>query len=157
MRLLAGFALLVGFALLALLAGLVEFEDKKEKLKDEEAILGAWQVVKIESEGKDVTPPAHALEKLRFVFETKNAMAYVDSLGEEHKGVTYTIDPAAKVKTIDIYKSGPKALGVYELDGDTLKISLPVIDKPRPTDMRALDHGTGLMTLKRVKDEKYGN
>jgi uncharacterized protein (TIGR03067 family) len=69
------------------------------------------------------------------------------------------IDPTQNPKTIDIevtagaYK-GVVYLGIYELDGDTLRICFALPDKPeRPTDFSAAK-GTvrALSEFKRVKD-----
>ena len=58
-----------------------------------------------------------------------------------YKG-TFSIDPSKKPKTIDVkFREGPEkgntSLGIYELDGDDLKLCLSVTTKERPTEFSA--------------------
>jgi uncharacterized protein (TIGR03067 family) len=143
--------------LLALLAAglfagsLLAADDKKDKPKDEEAILGTWKIEKFETgTGKD--PTAEEFAKARFTFMKDGKMVSVEPDGMETK-MEFKLDPAAKPRAIDTTLEKKTTAGIYELDGDTLKIALPLGDK-RPTEMKADGKGVMVMTLKRVKDEK---
>lgn len=70
--------------------------------------------------------------------------------GSSHRG-TYKLDPAAKPKTIDIVLKSPlgedwKYLGIYEFDGDTLKLCLAKDKRPAKIDRK---DGNYLYVLKR--------
>jgi uncharacterized protein (TIGR03067 family) len=75
-------------------------------------------------------------------------------------GGTFVLDPGKKPKTIDIkFTEGPEkgntSLGIYELDGDTLKICLTITAKDRPTEFAAkAKSGHGFEVLKREKPKK---
>ncbi len=67
----------------------------------------------------------------------------------------YKLDPAAKVKTINLTKNGRVSPGIYELDGDTLRICLAEgTAAARPTEMKPDAKSVALVTFKRVKAEK---
>ena len=60
-----------------------------------------------------------------------------------------------QVKAIDVIEDGDVSPGIYELDGDTLKIC--VVEEGnvvRPTEMKPDAKGGAVMTLKRVKAKK---
>ena len=149
-------------ALLAagLLAGsLLAADDKKDekKPKDAEAIVGKWQLEKIDF-GPDT--PAEANKELSdgyFLFSADKLVIKFPRDKELREG-TYTLDPAASPKTLDLTMKGDKEkrLGLYELDGDTLKLCLTNSDgSPRPAKMEADPKKyVGVITLKRVKEEK---
>jgi uncharacterized protein (TIGR03067 family) len=69
----------------------------------------------------------------------------------------FTIDPSKKPKTIDYtvtegQAKGAKVLGIYHLDGDTVKFCFGAPDKERPTDFTAKEgSGRTLSSWKRIK------
>jgi uncharacterized protein (TIGR03067 family) len=134
---------------------LIAADDKKDdKKKDEEAILGKWQLQKMDSgDPKDPPLPAEALAKMTLTFKKDGKVANTDFQGKEHDG-EYKLDTAAKPKTIDLGKDKDFSLGVYELDGDTLKVCLLYGGKTRPTEFKADGKGTVVTIFKRVTDEK---
>jgi uncharacterized protein (TIGR03067 family) len=156
MRLLS---LLAAVALPALLVAAPVPKDK-EKLKDEEAILGTWKIEKFDTGGGPGGPPPGEVDKIRFVFEKDGKMKFVGGPGGEDAATTYKLDPTAKVKTLDLTMtrpgSGPQtALGIYEIDGDTLKWCMAEgANKARPEELKANGKGTVVVTFTRVKDEK---
>jgi uncharacterized protein (TIGR03067 family) len=66
------------------------------------------------------------------------------------------LDPKARPRAIDLIvlegKEMKTLLGIYELDGDTLKICLSEQSKVRPTEFKPdKDTKTGVVILKREK------
>ncbi|MCU0704029.1 MAG: TIGR03067 domain-containing protein [Fimbriiglobus sp.] len=133
----------------------------KEKAKDETAILGTWKIEKFDTGGGPNGPPPGEVEKIQFVFEVDSVLRIAGGpRGEQMKG-SFKIDPLAKIKTIDMTMTSPGGgkletmLGLYELDGDTLKLCITNgPGSPRPTDLKADGKGVALVTLKRVTEEK---
>lgn len=128
----------------------------KEKVKDEEAIVGSWSIDNFDAAGEK-PPPPDQVAAIRFVFADKGVFTMTGGPAERGEG-TYKLDPAAKTKTIDITFDGRKMLGLYELDGDTLKLCIPNSpDSPRPEEFKADGKArVAIITFKRVKDEKKG-
>jgi uncharacterized protein (TIGR03067 family) len=146
---------------------------------DRERILGTWQAVAAETDGQevprefiDLIQPTLTLtpEKLTArpgmvkVFSFLEAVARRGFLPREtapllKKGIegVYHIDPTKSPKTIDITILGDElrrsALGLYTLDGDTLKLCLslnPDRVSDRPTEFSSKGSGfRGIVTLKR--------
>ena len=117
--------------------------------RDRDAILGAWQVVKVEEDGKDVSQSDRAREFQSGPWTiTKTKIVLKPGVGE----MNYDLDPFAKPKTLDMDNGGDKKLNcVYTLDGDTLKICAPLNPGgARPTSVDSTKGtGTRLLTLKR--------
>ncbi|HXG10950.1 MAG TPA: TIGR03067 domain-containing protein [Gemmataceae bacterium] len=115
-----------GKVLLVLIVGLVlaAAQPKEEVKRDLEKLQGTWIVASLIADGKEV--PAEDLKDLRVVIKDNTYTLYVkDKVFEEG---TFTIDPTKKPKTIDSTPtSGPnkgkKSLGIYEIEGDTLKMA----------------------------------
>jgi uncharacterized protein (TIGR03067 family) len=133
----------------------------KEKAKDEEVILGTWKVEKLDTGGPD-GPPQSEVDKIRLVFEKDNGLRVLGGpSGEEVKG-TFKIDPSAKPKAFDMTVASPGKgghvevmLGLYELDGDALKLCIPKgPNTKRPEEVRPDGKSVAVLTLTRVKDEK---
>jgi uncharacterized protein (TIGR03067 family) len=124
----------------------------KEKQKDDDAIIGTWKIDQFDFGGEK--PPVEAKD-IQFVFAEKGKFSMVNGPKERGEG-TFKLDPAAKVKTMDITLDGKTMLAVYELDGDTLKMCIP--DKPdsaRPEGFVAnAKERIAVVTFKRVKEEK---
>jgi uncharacterized protein (TIGR03067 family) len=127
--------------------------DKEAAIREELARFeGSWQFDSMEAEGKAV--PLESFKGIRLVLKgdrftmTEPVATY---------GGTYTVDPIARPKTIDVtFTEGPEkgktSYGIYELDGDTYKVCIGLVGKPRPTEF-ASKPGSGhvLEVLKREK------
>jgi uncharacterized protein (TIGR03067 family) len=148
MRLLA----LIAAGLLAGTLTAAPVPKSKPTVKDEEAIVGSWTVSQFDADGA-FTPPA-VIAAIRFTFGEKGKLGMGSGPGERPEG-SFRLDPAAGVKTVDIVVGGKKLLGLYELDGDALKLCIPsAMDNPRPEEMKAdRRYRVTLVTLRRVKDE----
>jgi uncharacterized protein (TIGR03067 family) len=120
---------------------------------------GTWEIVA-------VTPDGATKDARRLVFRKDGTYAAQDKDGKELWAGTFEIDPTATPKvwdhrSHDAKKTGTDVLGIYELDGDKLKVACVVgqwngrewTGKPRPkaVDPKAADV---VIELKRVKSGK---
>lgn len=147
------FPLTVGVLAACGLALAAPVPKEKDKPKDEDAIQGTWQLEKFE--GLDMPPPPDLIGNLRFVFKAGKLDVTVAGISRDKQG-DYKIDPTTKPKSIDLVERGERVSpGIYELDGDTLKICLA--EGPmavRPTEFKGDGKRVAVVTFKRVKDDK---
>jgi uncharacterized protein (TIGR03067 family) len=127
-----------------------------EAKKETEKLQGKWKIVKFE------TPPdkqrsAEVLANLHLIFaDGKLTTCIDDRLVEE---TSFKLDPTKNPKWFDTVSTtgsnkGKIAEGIYELDGDNLKICIGPPGQKRPTEFKVSaeeNKQTGLMILKRVK------
>jgi uncharacterized protein (TIGR03067 family) len=118
--------------------------------KAKAALKGTWQATSFEEGGDQI--PAGITSQLKHVFHDE---AIVMVVGEKEKLAQYKLDPTASPKTIDIIRKDEVTLGIYELEGDTLRICLAK-DLRRPTKFESKSE-TGrnaLVIFKRVVEKK---
>jgi uncharacterized protein (TIGR03067 family) len=142
-------------------AGEPKTEDAKKWAVDKalETFAGTWEIASVKPEG--ATRAAR-----RLVFKKDCTYTAVDKDGKELWAGTFNLDPTATPKVWDhrsheSKKKGGDVLGIYELDGDTLKVCCVVgtwKDKewtgtPRPKEFK-LDGADVVMELRRVKPDK---
>jgi uncharacterized protein (TIGR03067 family) len=150
MRVVVGNLSAVLTALLIVLSG-VSGDEKK----DDEKIQGNWTVVSREFIGKK-TPEAE-LKALKVTI--KDGTITMDD-GKKKEKIPYKLDPSKKPKAIDLANTGIESkettLGIYELDGDTLKMCWSEKDpKHRATKFASdKDSGQTMIVLKREKKDK---
>ncbi len=148
----------MGRLLLVLAAGLLLGADdpKPTAGSDKDRLQGTWQAVSSQNDGRD-DPDAQA-HRLTFAGETFT----IRRDGHVMIKGTFRIDPDKKPKTIDMIlteaprddQRGKTALGIYELDGDTLKwcVGRPG-EGERPKEFAAKDGSRRMfVTLKRHKE-----
>jgi uncharacterized protein (TIGR03067 family) len=120
-------------------------EDSEKVLK---ALQGEWKVDSIVSRGEAI--PAQQLEKLTFTFKGNEVIP-----SDMPKDVaTVTLDPSKKPAWFDITdRSKETLLGIYELNGDSLKFCSAADPKaPRSKEFAATKENMAtLIVLKRVK------
>jgi uncharacterized protein (TIGR03067 family) len=125
---------------------------EKEK-KDEEKIQGTWVVTSVEDGGRAEADKVG----VKFVFEG-DAVTIKDPRRDEKAKIK--LDPAKKPKAIDITAAeggGPAKMvqGIYEFNGDELKICFTKGAGGRPTEFVSKpDSNVTLIVLKREKKEK---
>src|SRR5262249_28615781 len=122
-------------------------DEVKKKAIDKalESFTGTWEIASTKPEG--VTKDARKL-----VFRMDMTYAALDKDGKVLWAGTFDLDPTASPKVCDhrsheSQKKGGDALGIYELDGDDLKVACVVgtwagkewRGKPRPTQLRLPD------------------
>jgi uncharacterized protein (TIGR03067 family) len=130
-------------------AGAQDDAAKKEMKKLE----GTWATVSIEAAGQKVTDE----DKIKTRKLTTKGDKYTMKVGDETVQGTVEINPSKNPKTIDIKpdtgsNKGKTLLGIYELDGDNLKICLALPGKDRPTVFAtAAENAQQLVVYKRDK------
>jgi uncharacterized protein (TIGR03067 family) len=126
----AGFAAFGGSGTLA--------DEKADLEKEVRNFQGTWTFESSESGGKKL--PASELKGLILTFEGQK---HTVKKGDEVIQVgTQKLDPSRSPKTIDVtLTEGPNKgkimLGIYEIDGDTLKVCFDLQGKKRPTKFKS--------------------
>lgn len=87
---------------------------------DQERIQGTWKVVSAADSGRKT--PAAALKDLKLVI-TKDRITYM--FGKKSTEWSYQLEAAKTPKWIDLRDSDSTNLGIYELEGDNLRICFP--------------------------------
>jgi uncharacterized protein (TIGR03067 family) len=126
---------------------------KGEKARsDKDKLQGSWVAVSGEVGGKKV--PEEFVQKCQVIIAGDKITLMGLVKGEKEKGVegTFRLDPATKPKAIDISLTNREdALGIYELERDTLKLCLvEATGSERPTEFAGKDQQL-LIILKRSK------
>jgi uncharacterized protein (TIGR03067 family) len=131
-----------------LLAGLAAAAPAPDKKEDKDAIQGTWTVVSGEEGGK---PLPDQLKSLKMTFKD-DKFSYKSA--DDMKEAKYQIDSTKKPKQLTLTPSdGEKPLeGIYELDGDKLKICINEPGGERPKDFSTKE-GTRLVLFE-LKREK---
>jgi uncharacterized protein (TIGR03067 family) len=134
-----------------LLAGAGDAEDAVKKEK--KLLEGEWSMVSGEIDRQPL--PAEYVKNATRV--AKGGETTVMIGGRLFLKARYTIDPAKKPKTIDYAMTGGPTkgktqLGIYELDGDTVKFCFAAPGKDRPGDFTTKEgSGRTLSVWKRTK------
>src|SRR5262245_42344742 len=123
----------VGFAASGTLA-----DDKADIEKEVKKFQGPWTIESSETGGQKI--PADDLEGLIVTFEgDKHNLKKGDAVIPVG---TQTIDPSKSPKTSEVTMTegpskGAVMLGIYEIDGDTLKVCFDPQGKKRPTEFKS--------------------
>lgn len=124
-----------------------------------ETFSGTWEIVAVQ-------PPGSTKGARHLLFRKDRTYAALDAEGKELWAGTFDLDPTASPRVWDhrsyeSQKKGGDALGIYELDGDRLKLCCVVgtwkenqwTGKPRPTDFK-LPTADAVLELRRLKASK---
>ena len=104
--------------------------------KDKAALQGTWKITASVSKGDRAT--AEEIKDLFLIF--RGDAILVREEGKSQENFSFQLDPLTKTKAIDlILKIGPQKgrvdRGIYEIDGDTLRICIQSNkDSPRPRE-----------------------
>lgn len=126
-----------GMIALGALVSVVGAQDDAAK-KDLESLQGVWQAVSAEIEGNPA--PEEKLKALKLTFKgNKASHPGPDGKAEE---VMIKLDASKKPKTIDVSPTdgndkGKILVGIYSIEGDTLKICGAKAGSDRPTEFKA--------------------
>ena len=100
-----------------------------ELIDDLKNIQGNWQVTHSEDNGK-VAPQA-LLNNLQMII-TKKKMSLQMAGGNMYRS-TFKLDATTTPKSMDMTKNGKTIYGIYEIQGDTLRMCFAKESQPRPT------------------------
>jgi uncharacterized protein (TIGR03067 family) len=128
-------------------------DDKADIEKEVKKFQGAWTIESSETGGQKI--PADDLKGFFVTFEgAKHTLKKGDAVIQVG---TQTIDPSKSPKTIDVTMTegpskGTVMLGIYEIDGDTLKVCFDPQGKKRPTEFKSPTGSENFINVhKRVK------
>jgi uncharacterized protein (TIGR03067 family) len=124
--------------------------------KPKDNLEGTWEVLEFVMNGDEM--PEKERKAMRFV--VKGDKLSLSGLGDKRE-FTVKLDPTKKPKAIDFVSiggpyDGQTGPGIYDLDGDALKLCVPnAPTKDRPTEFKS-EKGAVLayMVLKRMKPGK---
>jgi len=114
---------------------------------------GEWSMVSGEADGASM--PEEMVKTGKRV--AKDGETTITIGGQVYFKAKFTIDPAKKPKAIDYDMTegptkGKKHLGIYELDGDTVKFCFAAPGKDRPTEFTSKEGSQHTLSVwKRVK------
>jgi uncharacterized protein (TIGR03067 family) len=137
-------------ACLLLAVSLLIAADTKDAKTDKDKVQGGWTMVSGETNGK----PAPDEYRKNFKMTFSGDKLTVKFSNDKTKEGTYKLDSSKKPKEITITPSdGEKPLvGIYDLDGDNLKLCMSQPGGDRPKEFAAKEGaGTMLLVLRRAK------
>jgi uncharacterized protein (TIGR03067 family) len=120
--------------------------------KDQESLQGTWQVVSFKVEGAQ-GPPEEVIKTMKLTIKG-DKMSHGGAGGRTEEA-TFTLDATQQPKTLDMTPTagpdkGKSILGIYQLDGDTLKICAAKPETARPKEFKEGKEAV-LLELKREK------
>lgn len=126
-------------------AGLLGADDKGDAKKELAKLDGTWQAQSMEVDGNKND------DAKSFSVTIKDGKYSAKMGSDVYNEGKLTIDPTKKPKTLDVMPSkgdneGKTMQGIYELDGDTLKICLSQPDGDRPKEF-ASTAGSGRLNV----------
>ena len=118
---------------------------------DLDRLQGTWLPTSFKNEEKGETD-AEELKSYKLIF-SGDKLTMVGPYSDGDRKGTMTLDPKATPKTFDVAMEvgGGVLRGLYKLDGDTLTLCYPNIDRDRPVEFAA-ENGAYLWVFKRSKD-----
>jgi uncharacterized protein (TIGR03067 family) len=113
---------------------------------DQQKLQGKWNIESFEYNGNPVEFMKEAVR------EFKDARySLIPKMGDMIEG-SIKLDADKKPKEIDLEVNGRTLKGIYDLDGDVLKLSYSLTGGERPTEfISKADSGTTLIIHKRAK------
>jgi uncharacterized protein (TIGR03067 family) len=125
--------------------------------QDLDQLQGAWTVSEAVRDGNKA--PEEVLKKMEVIIkdDTISITEDKDAPKPRSEKAVIELNPSTKPKSVDIkpdHGNDKPVLGIYELDGDTLKICFDKHSEKRPTSFDSKpDSGSALLVLKRAKKE----
>jgi uncharacterized protein (TIGR03067 family) len=127
-------------------------DDKADVEKELKMFQGTWTFESVEAGGKEV--PADQFKGMTVTFEGDKYSVKTGDMVVE--AATLKLDPSKSPKTLDATvaegpNKGTVILGIYEINGDTLKVCFDPEGKKRPTEFKSAPGSQTLVVHKRVK------
>jgi uncharacterized protein (TIGR03067 family) len=121
----------------------------KEPKDDQANIQGTWRIQSLEQ--GDTKAPEALIKNIKYVF-TKDKLAVKFEDGKDEEG-TFKLEPTNKPKWITVVRGDKTDLGIYVLEGDTLKVCVAEKGgRDRPTEFAVKPNSKqSLLVLKREK------
>lgn len=116
---------------------------------DREKLQGTWQAVSVEDSGRKA--PDEAVRNIKWVIAEDRITQY---LGGKTRECSYVLNATKKPGWINLTESAHTTPGIYEVNGDSLKICFPEGSKgERPTAFESKPNSVNdiLITLKRER------
>jgi len=139
------------FAALGLIAADAPKDDAK---KDLDTIQGTWMIASGVYGGEDIN--SDLVSKLSFEIKGDQLLLKGDEeVVKDYAKITLRLDPSGKPKLIDFTvgqgeEKGAVIEGIYEINGDELKICAKLGAKERPAEFKSPENSrVALLTLKR--------
>ncbi len=122
-----------------------------EEKSDQKNIQGKWKIESALHGGKAM--PEEAKNSAILVIDGSKMKMTMTANGKEQViEMTFKLDSTKKPRAIDVDINGMPGLGIYSLEGDTLKICHGESGDPRPTEFASTEgNKLALVVLKRVK------
>jgi uncharacterized protein (TIGR03067 family) len=128
-------------------------DDKADLAKETKKFQGAWTIESSIAGGQEI--PRNQLQGFLVIYQgDKHTVKHGDKVIQVG---TQKIDPSKSPKTIDVTMSegrnkGAVMLGIYEFDGDALKVCFDPQGKKRPTEFKSTPGSQSFVNVhKRVK------
>ena len=114
---------------------------------DQEKLQGKWNIESFDYNGTAVEVMKQAVREFK-----GDKYSLTPKSGEAINGEIKAIDSIKKPKTIDLDVNGQTLKGIYEVDGDTLRLCYSLNNPERPTEFASKpDSGIVLVVHKRAK------
>jgi uncharacterized protein (TIGR03067 family) len=120
---------------------------------DKDKLQGTWSVASAIDNGK--AAPADKTKGVTVTFKGDKMIISMQGKDEKMEG-TFTVDSTKKPKEMDVdFGKGMKGTGIYEFDGDSLKIAHGEFGDARPKTFDSKEGSkVSVMVLKREKSDK---
>lgn len=144
--------LLCSFGLAAIVSSGARADDTADVEKERKKFQGTWTIESVEAGGKKL--PAEPFKEMTVIFDGDKYV--VKQGGTLVESAIMKLDPSRSPKSFDsTVTEGPNKgaviLGIYELDGDTLRVCFDPQGKKRPTEFKGEPGSQTLVVHRRVK------
>jgi len=136
-------------SVLALTCGGIDAEEKKESTDDHKSLQsGTWLCVEVYDDGKALDKALVQALDIRITFASDGTQTRTS--GDDKWTMKWKIDTSKAPKQLDTEDKNGVWRGIYELDGDILKIARAIPRKDRPMKIEP-GKGYGYSVFKRMK------